>query len=280
MKLKWIYRCFASYFGCLFILLMGGENASGAIGVQAERIKITPSTDTIDFTVHYWDEDDNTPSPCNPKTLCLVAVGWQYEGQVGTLVETLNIYPSNNVKTVGEIGKLYRARFGIPHSGVKSGPTIGNRPGQKICFAMKYRSSGTPSYNVPALMPGDSCTYIDPIDPVACYVHAPSTININHWVVNASDLNNSIASENVRVTCNKRANIRIRVTDTEIRMKKPNGADGNVSSKIYLNGDYFMTPLVVNDIGSVLNVESRLSSSGDVSGGVLSGSTVMIVDIF
>lgn len=273
--LKNIFRIFVITYIMIF-----SHYVSGAIGVQAERISMNSSQDAIEFIVHYWDEDDNTPSPCIGSTYCYVAVGWHYENQPGVLVESLVVNINKNVRTVGEIGRLYREKFGMPHSGVKSGKTIGNRPGQKICFAMKYQATGTPSMDVPALMPGNSCTYIDPIDPVACYVHAPSTININHGVVNASELSNSTASENVRVTCNKRANVRVRVTDTEIRMKKSNGTDGNVSSKIYLNGNYFMTTLVADDIGSMLNIESRLSSSGDVSGGVLSGSTVMIVDIF
>jgi len=243
-----------------------GSEASYEIGYYGIRVHatwvITPNLDTT------------TVIPC-PKSFCMYGLLWRYDER-----------PLNNTMVVMPVGGF----------GTGPGDTatyIYTTPGMtwaqaSDAFAAKFGSSGTVSrfyarnppfqeYCVGAVAnwrdpdlfreSSSSCTTI-PLVPVMCSM--TGTVEIDHGVLNPSQMAGHTASATGRLSCSRPATIRVRVIPPTVDL------GGGWMSTLQIDG--------VGDGGTIttsgstdLSFVSRLSGSSTTTG-PLTGTSIVILD--
>lgn len=261
-------------------LLMESVHAAA----QVEIIKYEAgSSDYLTYIFHSWDPGSNIPldpTYC-PEAGCAVGIAWQVGDPSGNgYIAPPNLYPyeTKGARTVGDLERLWRQKFGYGATVRKSGAPI--RAGDReICFGMKYGAATNKGVRV---VPGSSCVDLVPGPPVnACYMDGP--IVLDHGSVPENRLSDSTISQNINVRCLERSLVLVSLItgngDGDIKLNP----QGSLISTVSVNGKTGSSGDVVSVPGGAggVNVEfkSTLKTNGTVGGGVFSGSATALLSV-
>ncbi|HEY3987149.1 hypothetical protein [Cedecea sp.] len=262
-----------------YILTGNVKVSASETSIEVVSFTSTATSGTLKYIIHDWIET-HTPMPANCiSSGCEVAVGFHPEIKSGheiLLGNVLQPAETRGLRTTGEVGRLYKRRFGIGSEITLTGPWLINN-NSPICFGMKY---GVRS-GVVAVLPGSQCNYfITNPNPNACYIDGPVSLMYGTVARDAIDQNRASRYTNIRCLNPATINLKISGIDSSSRVRL---SDGNTYAQLFINdklGASGTNVYVGNSRNIDVKISSVLTTTGTPGSGVITGSATLISSFF
>ncbi|HGM6822565.1 TPA: exotoxin [Serratia marcescens] len=224
-----------------------------------------------------WTTEDEKPNPCYNNLNCTIMITSSYNVS-GFRDDTDGYWSASNVswvansRTMGELGENFKRNVGLPRTGrfpYNRYLIVGG-----ACVGLFYRSDVAGSIK---RMPGSICAN-PPEGNVSCDIETPN-LTLNHGAVNLGELVGNTVYEPLRITCNKKTNVDVFISEgaAGVALNKEATLISNIKINGYPAGQGVR--VVVEPTGEIVQVSSTLKSVGDISPGVFNAVAVAVLSI-
>ncbi|CAI0975186.1 Uncharacterised protein [Serratia proteamaculans] len=247
-----------------------------------------PTSAKYKFVIDSWDREDTMPNPCFGQRMCAVGINHRHtpnEGGGTSDVDnpaTIGSGPHPEIvklKTMGELSRYYQSIYPLPQVGGTS--HVGEARIQE-CVGLFYNihSPSSVRSNDSRIMPGSICGVAPP--PIGVCGIEEQRLDLQHGVLQESELAGNTARGSLRIVCSKKMNIVMHIrTGSHGRLDL--GANSGIYSTLSVNGAVNDQGYPFNNVdptGVILNITSTLGVTGTtVKAGDYSGQTVAILVI-
>lgn len=236
----------------------------------------SPTNATYEYTIESWDYSSTLANPCFGVKTCQLGVSHRHDanGKGNGLRDVLLASSSaiSNVKTIGELGRIYNAKFPFPKSGtlVHNGPAV-----TAECVGIFYLRSGAGGEK-PTLLPGSICGVAPPPGGI-CGIDE-QIIDIEHGTLRPQELNGHSAERSITVRCSVYTSLKMYVAAS-------NGGRVDLDRKMHSDlsvagvsgGDGYL--FSAGPGGVSIPIKSTLSVIGDIDAGIYQGSAVAVLSV-
>ena len=239
------------------------------------------------WTIQDWDTTPGThssllPNPCYGLSVCTVAINLAQEGQRGVTFAQANSQcsltaaeGSTRVRSMGELGDLYKRKCALPMSGILQ-HTQQNAINNAECIGLFYSTTGDRHAAGGQLLPGSRC--VDLAQRASYCEFTYRSLNFNHGTLSPEQISSGrhSISNQVAIGCSVAATAQV-FLNPESRISVGPGISSHITTgSRAINAATFR----VQRGGFVMvPITSTLSSVGYISGGTFSGSGTLVVTI-
>ncbi|WP_164058205.1 adhesin [Serratia marcescens] len=245
----------------------------------------SPSNASYKFVLESWDMDDLSPNPCYQQANCAIGINHRHTstntGGTSSVSPSAYVvgstrYPQiTQLATMGELSRFYQSIYPLPIQG--STWHVGESITQE-CVGLFYntRSGSAVTGSNARLMPSSVCGIAPP--PVGVCGIDEQQLDLNHGVLQDTELAGNTARGSLRVVCSQKMNIVMYIrTGSSGRLDL--GNNSGVYSTLRINGVLGNQgyPFTADTSGITLPVTSTLGVTGTVKAGDYSGQSVAIL---
>jgi len=271
------------FFILVFLLLSGQSKAVIRTHIAtSERYYENMIGYVYRFTgyIDSWDEDDQTPNDCygTPRTsYCTIAITVTERSSTrGTAKLNFFIDDIYEFKTIGELAKIFKAKYPLPYPLTGAQLDDGN-PVTTYCFNLGYFTNG--GYSANSYVPSVECGFAPP---VALKCSIEGNTNLEHGELTTNEINGHKASSSLNASCNNDATLIIRAFGEAGNKNITLRPDGSLESALYINdmpGDTGLKVDFKKNITTPINITSELIQKSELQEGEFHGSGIIMMSM-